>query len=109
MRAAVQQQFPLAYLDASNGAEGIMGTRDAIRRADTQGRESARRGLEQVTDPMHSASSVDDRVVTNPDPEEQEQDPKRPQTEPIVSINGEDVDSSTGEERQVPQRKRPAA
>jgi len=85
-----------------------MGVSDAKSRAGLQGREAARRGLEKVNDLMHTGSSVDDRVVTNPDPEEQE--PKQTQAKPIVSINGEDVDRTSAEKEQNrPERKRPAA
>ncbi len=80
-----------------------MAEKNANRRADTQGNGSARRGLKQVNDIMIQSSSIEDRVVTNPDPEEQEL--KRPQAKPIISINGEDVNRPAENE----QEKRPAA
>ena len=59
-----------------------------------------------ATDGLRSPSvSVDDRVVSIPDPDEQEPQPMR---QPIVSVNGQDLKrDKSGEE--LPSSKRPAA
>jgi hypothetical protein len=80
-----------------------MAAKESNRPADLERGQPTRRGLKEVNDIMQTGASVNDRVVTNPDPEEQE--PKQLRTKPIVSINGEDVNPTQEHER----KKRPAA
>jgi hypothetical protein len=58
-----------------------------------RGKSAIRRVGEQVREKVKQirskGASVKDRVVCNPDPEEQE--PKPVRKKPIVSVNGEDV------------------
>ncbi|HWR16635.1 MAG TPA: hypothetical protein VN577_17550 [Terriglobales bacterium] len=67
-----------------------MGIKDVLNRAGIQGRDAARKGLEKVNDLLHSPTSVEDRVVCNPEGDEHE--PQKPRTKPIVSVNGKDID-----------------
>jgi hypothetical protein len=63
--------------------------------------------IREAADQLRLAgASVNDRVVSNPDPEEHEPQPMKKQ--PIVSVNGQDLSrDKSGEE--LPSSQRPAA
>ncbi len=48
-------------------------------------------GAEEATEVMHESASVEDRIVNQAEPEQQ---PKTVKKEGIVSVNGEDVDTT---------------
>jgi hypothetical protein len=73
-----------------------MGIKDVLKRTDIQPRDLGHIGLEKVNEVLDEAASIDDRIVTNPDPDELE--PKPQKKEGIVSVNGEDVDRISPEE-----------
>jgi hypothetical protein len=67
-----------------------MGIKDVLKRTDIQPRDLGHIGLEKVDEVLDEAASVDDRIVSNPDPEENTPEPV--EKKPIVSVNGEDVE-----------------
>ena len=68
-----------------------MSIKNILKPKKIQGRDVAGRDLENVSDGILTpSSSVQDRVVSNPEGEEQE--PKKPDAKPIASINGKDID-----------------
>jgi hypothetical protein len=81
-----------------------MGINEVLKRKNIQPRDLGHIGLEKVNEVLDEAASIDDRIVTNPEPDEQE--PKPQNKEGIVSVNGEDVDRIPPEEDED---KRPAA
>ena len=83
-----------------------MGIKDILKRTDIQPRDLGHIGLEKVNEVLDEAASVDDRIISNPEPEEQE--PKPVKKEGIVSVNGEDIEKATPE-KDNEQNKRPAA
>lgn len=75
-----------------------MGIKEILKRKDIRPRDLGHIGLEKVNEVLDEAASVDDRIVSNPEPEEQEPNPEKKQA--IVSVNGEDVDKITSDEDQ---------
>ena len=72
-----------------------MDLKDALKKPGIQPRASGNVGAEKATEVMHEAASIEDRIVTNPEPEEREQKTKTTvKKEGIVSVNGEDVDKT---------------
>ncbi len=69
-----------------------MGIKDILKRKDIQPRNLGHIGLEKADEPLAEAASVDDRIVSNPDPEEQK--PQSRQKKPIISVNGEDIEKA---------------
>lgn len=70
-----------------------MGTKDLLNKKKIQPRDRGHVGLERVNQPLREAASIDDRIVSIPDPDEQVPAPVKKKG--IVSVNGEDVKSDT--------------
>ena len=69
-----------------------MNSKHAVKKSSIQPRDLGQVEAEEATEVMHEAASVDDRIVTRPESEEQK--PKTIKKEGIVSVNGEDVDKT---------------
>jgi hypothetical protein len=67
-----------------------MAMKDVLKKIEIQPRDLGRTLAERANDVLNDPASIDDRVVSIPDPDEQE--PKTQNRKPIVSIRGEDVD-----------------
>jgi hypothetical protein len=76
-----------------------MGIKDILNKPGIQPRDLGHVGAEKATEVMHEAASVDDRIVTNPEADEEQPDTakKTVKKEGIVSVNGEDVDRTSVE------------
>jgi hypothetical protein len=68
-----------------------MGIKSLLNKKNIQPRDLGHIGLERVTEPLNEAASIDDRIVSIPDPDEQVPQPVKKKG--IVSVNGEDVKS----------------
>jgi len=69
-----------------------MGIKDLLNKKNIQPRDLGHIGLERVNQPLNEAASIDDRIVSIPDPDEQNPEPVKKKG--IVSVNGEDVKPS---------------
>ncbi len=68
-----------------------MGTKDLLNKKNIRPRDVGHIGLERVNEPLNESASIDDRIVSIPDPDEQAPEPVKKKG--IVSVNGEDVKS----------------
>ena len=68
-----------------------MGIKDLLNKKNIQPRNLGRIGLERVNQPLSEGASIDDRIVSIPDPDEHVPEPVKKKR--IVSVNGEDVNS----------------
>jgi hypothetical protein len=66
-----------------------MGIKNLLNKKNIQPRDLGHSGLERVNEPLNEAASIDDRIVSIPDPDEQVPQPTKKTG--IVSVNGEDV------------------
>ena len=77
-----------------------MGTKDLLNKKKIQPRDLGHIRLERSNEPLNEAASIDDRIVSIPDPDEQVPEPV--EKKGIVSVNGKDVDKT------IPDRERAA-
>lgn len=66
-----------------------MGVKHLFRKRDNEPRHPGHVGLEGVNQPLNEAASIDDRIVSVPEPEEQVPEPVK--KEGIISVHGQDV------------------
>jgi len=69
-----------------------MGSRNLLNKNRIRPSEVADFNLEEVNQPLNEAASIDDRIVSVPEPDEHM--PETARKKGIVSVNGEDVDSA---------------
>ncbi len=77
-----------------------MGSKDLLNKKKIQPRNPGHIGFEAVNQRLNEAASIDDRIVSIPDPDEQV--PELVKKEGIVSDDGKDVDKT------LPNRERAA-
>jgi hypothetical protein len=82
-------QFPFGPIGASKLVGCNMAIKDNPKRKVNPERERGNEAIEDTTEMMNEVASIDDRIVTNPAPAEQQ--PKESKRKPIVSVNGEDM------------------
>src|SRR5512147_2510162 len=92
-RGNIRQQFSPAGVNASKWAEVLTANKNLLDKKKFQPRDVAdpSREREEVTLPLTEAASIDDRIVSIPEPDEQVPEPVKKKG--IVSVNGEDVES----------------
>lgn len=66
-----------------------MGSKNLLDKKKIRPRDIAGISLEEVTQPLNEAASLDDRIVSVPEPDEHVPEP--PKKKCIVSVNGQDV------------------
>lgn len=64
--------------------------KDLFRKKDGAVEHLGHIGLEDIDVPLNEAASIDDRIVSQPEPDEDVHEPRKKKG--IVSVNGEDVD-----------------